>query len=198
MIGLGVALVTRFHWVLYLFGLFLLFTGIKMLFPQEQEVELEKNIVLRLCRRFMSVTPDYVEEKFLAHHNGKLMFTPLALVLVVLNFIDLVFAVDSIPAIFAVTTDPFIVYTSNICAVLGLRSLYFLIAHVVYRFVYLKYGLALVLSFIGAKMLIADFWKMPTWVSLSVVLGLLTISIVASLFATPKAQPLDGQHTARE
>ena len=187
MIGLGVAIVTRFHWVLYLFGAFLLCTGIKMIFHKEEEIELEKNLVLRLCRRFMSVTPDYFEDKFLARHDGRTMFTPLALVLVVLNFIDLVFAVDSIPAIFAVTTDPFIVYTSNICAVLGLRSLYFLIAHVVHRFIYLKFGLSLVLSLIGVKMLIADLWKMPTWMSLSAVVGILTVSILTSLLVKPQS-----------
>lgn len=186
MIGLGVALVHRFHWVLYLFGVFLVVTGLKMLFHREEEVELEKNLMLRWCRRLLPISPVYDGERFITRVNGRRMFTPLALVLVFLNFIDLIFAVDSIPAIFAITTDPFIVYTSNICAVLGLRSLYFLLANVIQRFVYLKAGLAIVLAVIGVKMLIEDFWKMPTALSLGLVLGILALSIVASLLSKRK------------
>lgn len=184
MIGLGVALVTRFHWILYLFGLFLVVTGIKMLFHQDEEVELEKNLILRCCRKCMPVTNTYDREHFITRVKGRMMFTPLMLVLVVLNFIDLVFAVDSIPAIFAITNDVFIMYTSNICAVLGLRSMYFLLANVVHRFIYLKAGLALVLTFIGVKMLVADFWKVPISLSLVLVLGILFVSIAASLWVS--------------
>jgi tellurite resistance protein TerC len=193
MIGLGVALVRQFDWILYLFGAFLVFTGIKLLFRAEEEVQMERNLVLRLCRRFAPVTPDYVGQKFVVRQAGRLLLTPLAVVLLCIESTDLVFAVDSIPAIFVVTQDPFIIYTSNICAVLGLRSLYFLLANVVHRFVYLRAGLALVLALIGVKMLIADFWHMPTWMSLTAVLCILTVSVVASLFARPRTPPAAAQ-----
>jgi len=183
MIGLGVALVERFEWILYLFGAFLVFTGIKMLVQKEERVDLEKNPVLRLCRKFLPVTPDYVGAKFLVRRNGRRIFTPLALVLVFVDFIDLVFAVDSIPAIFAITKDSFIIYTSNICAILGLRSLYFLLGGIIGKFLYLKTGLAIVLALIGVKMLIADFWHMPTALSLGLVALILGISVLASALA---------------
>jgi tellurite resistance protein TerC len=181
MIALGVVLVERFHWVLYLFGVFLVFTGIKMLVSRDEGVDLENNGVLRFCKRWMPLTRDYVGAKFLAREGGRWLFTPLALVLVVVDFIDIVFAVDSIPAIFAITRDGFIVYTSNICAILGLRSLYFLIAGAVQRLVYLKTGLAIVLALIGAKMLAADLWAPPTWSALLAVALILGTSAAASL-----------------
>ena len=156
MIWLGVALVDRFHWILYIFGAFLLITGIRMLVSKGEEIDLESNFVLRMCRRWMRVTPDYHGQKFIVKDAGVWMLTPLALVLIVIDIMDLVFAVDSIPAVFAITQDEFIIYTSNICAILGLRSLYFVLAHIIDRFIYLKTGLAIVLGFVGVKMLIAE------------------------------------------
>lgn len=181
MIWLGVELVHRFHWTLYIFGVFLFITGLRMFFKPDEEVDLEKNIILRLSRRWMQVTPQYHGSKFLVRTDGKLLATPLLLVLIFVDVMDLIFAVDSIPAIFVVTTDPFIVYTSNICAVLGLRALYFLLARVVDVFVYLRYGLAAVLTFIGLKMLLMDIVKIPIQLSLGIVALCLAVSIVASL-----------------
>jgi len=184
MIWLGVALVERFHWILYIFGAFLLITGIRMLVSKGEEIDLESNFVLRLCRRWMRVTPEYHGEKFIVKQQGQWMLTPLALVLIVVDIMDLVFAVDSIPAVFAITQDEFIIYTSNICAILGLRSLYFVLAHVVDRFIYLKTGLALVLGFVGLKMISADVFHVPNWFSLAVIVTTLTITIVLSMRAT--------------
>lgn len=177
----GAALIERFHWVIYLFGAFLVFTGIKMAFSRDEEIHPEKNPVLRLARRFLPVTPDYRGKSFFVRENGKRFATPLFLVLLLVESTDLIFAVDSIPAIFAVTRDPFLVYTSNICAILGLRSLYFVLAGVMGKFVFLKLGLAAVLAFVGVKMTLVDIWKIPTPASLGVIAGVLTISIVASL-----------------
>ncbi|MDD2709565.1 MAG: TerC family protein [Verrucomicrobiae bacterium] len=188
MIGVGSALVERFHWILYLFGAFLVFTGIKMIFHKEDDaVNMEGNPLVRLCRRFLPISAKDNGPRFLARENGKWTLTPLALILATVESTDLIFAVDSIPAIFAITTDPFIIYTSNVCAIMGLRSLYFLIARVVDRFIYLKYGLAVVLSFIGVKMLAAKFWHISTAQSLSVVGVVLGISIAASMLATRKS-----------
>lgn len=184
MIWLGVALVDRFHWILYVFGAFLLITGIRMLTSKGEEINLEHNIVLRLCRRWMRVTPEYHEERFLVKQEGVWMLTPMMLVLIVIDIMDLVFAVDSIPAVFAITQDQFIIYTSNICAILGLRSLYFVLAHVIDRFIYLKTGLAIVLGFVGAKMIAAKFVHLPNWVSLGVIVTVLGITIIASMRAT--------------
>ncbi len=183
MIAMGVALVERFEWILYIFGAFLLFTGIKILVQKEEHVDLEKNPILRLCRRFLPVTPDYVGAKFFVRRDGRWFLTPLALVLIFVDFIDLVFAVDSIPAIFAITKDSFIIYTSNICAILGLRSLYFLLGGILHKFIYLKTGLAIVLAMIGVKMLIEDFWHMPTALSLVLVALILGVSVVVSMLA---------------
>lgn len=188
MIWLGVALVDRFHWILYVFGAFLLITGIRMLTSKGEEINLEHNIVLRLCRRWMRVTPEYHEERFLVKQEGVWMLTPMMLVLIVIDIMDLVFAVDSIPAVFAITQDQFIIYTSNICAILGLRSLYFVLAHVIDRFIYLKTGLAIVLGFVGAKMIAAKFVHLPNWVSLGVIVTVLGITIIASMRAT-RARP---------
>jgi tellurite resistance protein TerC len=183
MIALGVELVTRFRWSLYVFGAFLLLTGVRMFFKKESESPMENGIV-RFCRRWLRVTPQYHGAQFFVRLNGAWVATPLALVLIVVELTDLVFAVDSIPAIFAVTTDPFIVYTSNICAILGLRSLYFLLAGLADRFRYLQYGLAAVLSFIGVKMLIAFAWHIPIALSLGIVALCLMVSIVASIIKT--------------
>ncbi|CAN5621020.1 TerC family protein [soil metagenome] len=184
MIWLGVALVARFHWILYVFGAFLLITGIRMLVSKGEEIDLEGNFVLRLCRRLMPVTPDYHEQKFIVKVDGRWMLTPMMLVLLVIDIMDLVFAVDSIPAVFAITQDEFIIYTSNICAILGLRSLYFVLAHVIDRFVYLKTGLAIVLGFVGAKMIGAKFLHIPNWASLVVIVSVLGVTIYTSIRAT--------------
>ena len=181
MIGLGVALISRFAWILYIFGAFLLVTGFKLLLNKGGELKPDANPVVRFCRRRFPMTPDFVGSKLFVRQAGKWMTTPLFLVFVVINITDVIFAVDSIPAIFGVTTDPFIVYTSNICAILGLRSLYFLLAGVMGLFHYLQAGLALVLMFIGAKMLLAHFIHISTPTSLLVVVTVLATSIVLSL-----------------
>jgi tellurite resistance protein TerC len=182
MIGLGVELVRRFDWILYGFGVFLLLTGLRMMM-KSGEAAPGGNFLIRLCGKIPRVTSEFHGSRFLVRTAAGWMLTPLALVLVVIDVMDLAFAVDSIPAIFAVTTDPFIVYTSNICAILGLRSLYFLLAGVAGRFKYLHYGLAAVLIFIGAKMLAVRALHIPDALSLLVVAILLAISIVCSLFS---------------
>ncbi len=183
----GAWLIHQFHWILYLFGAFLVFTGIRMaLEREEKEVDVENNIAIRLVSRFAPILPQYRRERFVVREAGRLYATPLLVVLVLVELTDLAFALDSIPAIFAVTRDPFIVFTSNVFAILGLRSMYFLLANLVQRLVYLRLGLAFILSFIGAKMLIADFYKIPTLVSLAVVITTLLISVVASLVAVER------------
>lgn len=182
LIAVGAALLKEFHWVIYLFGAFLIFTGIRMALHQDEEMHPEQNPVVKLFRRIMPVTKDYQEDKFFVRRAGTLMATPLFLVLLIVESTDLVFAVDSIPAIFAVTQDPFIVYTSNIFAILGLRALYFLLANVMDKFQYLKLGLSAVLTFVGIKMVIVDLYKIPVGVSLGVIAGILTVSIIASLW----------------
>ena len=184
LIVLGAALLDKFHWIIYLFGAFLIFTGIRMAWHHGENVEPDKNPVVKFFRKFMPVTDKFEKDKFFVRHAGKLMATPLFLILLVVESTDLVFAVDSIPAIFAVTQDPFIVYTSNVFAILGLRALYFLLADVMDKFEYLKYGLAAVLTFVGIKMVIVDFYKIPIGLSLAVIAGTLTISILASLWKT--------------
>jgi len=184
MILLGVWLVSRFHWVLYLFGAFLVVTGIKMLIFAEHEPDLDKNPVLRWLRRHLPITERYHGERFVVVQEGARWFTPLFVVLVLIETSDLIFAVDSIPAIFAITTDPFIVFTSNIFAILGLRALYFLLADMAERFHLLKYGLALVLVLVGTKMLLADFYKVPVGIALGVVALIIATSVFASLAAT--------------
>ena len=187
MILAGAWLVREFNWVLYIFGFFLVVTGIRMLVMVEKEPDLEKNPVLKFARRHLRISKDYHGEKFTVIKDGVRYFTPLFLVLIMIEISDLVFAVDSIPAIFAITTDPFIVFTSNIFAILGLRALYFLLADVADRFHLLKYGLAMVLTFIGAKMLIAPWYHVPVAASLAIVAVLIGASVVASLIATRKA-----------
>jgi tellurite resistance protein TerC len=185
-IATGTALLTNFHWMIYVFGGFLIFTGIKLLFAGEEKIEPEKNPAVRLVRRLMNVTPDYHGQQFFIRKDGRLWGTPLRLVLVVVETTDVIFAVDSIPAIFAITLDPFIVYTSNVFAILGLRALFFLLAGVMDMFRYLKVGLSFVLCFVGIKMVIVDFYKIPIGISLGVVAGILGISILASIFVRPK------------
>jgi tellurite resistance protein TerC len=184
MIWLGVSLVGRFHFVLYLFGAFLFITGLRMFGGKDQDLDLDNNFVLKVARRLLPVTNDYHGPKFIALVAGRRMLTPLALVLLVIDVMDLIFAVDSIPAVLAITQDTFIVYTSNICAILGLRSLYFLLANLVNRFIYLRFGLALILCFVGAKMMTAKWIHIPNWLSLLVIGTTLLVTIVVSMYAT--------------
>ncbi len=180
----GAILVAKFHWILYVFGAFLVITGVKMLIFAERAADLEKNPVLRWMRGHLRITHEYHGERFTVVKDGVRWLTPLFLVLVLIEISDLIFAVDSIPAIFAVTTDPFIVFTSNIFAILGLRAMFFLLADLNTRFRLLKYGLALVLVFVGVKMLIADFYKVPIGLALGIVALILAGSVTASLIAT--------------
>lgn len=179
----GVALIENFGWIMYVFGAFLLFAGIRMFFSGDDDAEkdMKDNAVLRFARRVLPVTDEYDGQRFFTRQNGRLLATPLFLVLIVVEVTDLVFAVDSIPAIFAITTEPFIIFTSNIFAILGLRSLYFLLAGIIHRFTYLQAGLAVILTYVGVKMLIADWVAIPTFVSLGVITGVLAVSIIASL-----------------
>src|SRR6266446_117501 len=181
MIGVGVALVETFHWALYLFGAFLLLTSIKMFFSRRKAVDIGRNPLIRLVRRLLPVSDTYHGAHFTVRRDGRRLLTPLALVLIIIEITDLLFAVDSIPAIFGITRDPFIVYTSNVCAILGLRSLYFLLAGVVQKFVYLRSALAIILSFIGTKMLLADVYHISTAASLGVVGSVLLAAIGLSL-----------------
>ncbi len=192
-IATGVALLNRFHWMIYVFGGFLVITGIRLLFSTEKEVEPEKNPILRVVRRIVPVTSQYHGQSFFVRSEGRLWATPLLLVLVVVETTDLVFALDSIPAIFAVTRDPFIVYTSNVFAILGLRALYFLLAGVMDMFRFLQVGLAIVLAFVGCKMLVSEFYKIPIGVSLGVVGAILATAVLASL-AFPKREAEESQH----
>jgi len=186
-IAAGAALLSAFHWIIYIFGGFLIITGIKMFFAGDEKIEPEKNPAVVLLRRWMPITNDYHGQRFFVRIEGRRWATPLFVVLLVIETTDVIFAVDSIPAIFAITLDPFIVYTSNIFAILGLRALYFLLAGILDMFRYLKVGLSFVLCFVGIKMMIVDFYKIPIAVSLAVVAGILVISIVASLVKTKLA-----------
>ena len=187
MIFLGAALITEFAWIIYIFGAFLILTGLKMIFKKEEEIHPENNPVVRWFKRFMPVTPEFRGEKFFVRENGIRMATPLFVVLILVELTDLIFAVDSIPAIFAVTKDPFIVYTSNVFAILGLRSLFFALSGVMDKFHYLKIGLGVVLTFVGVKMILAHTeYKIDTVVSLGVIVSILATSVVASLLK-PKA-----------
>jgi tellurite resistance protein TerC len=191
LIFVGATLINRFHWIIYIFGAFLVYTGIKMFRQQDTDIQPESNPVVKLVTRFIPITHHYDEQKFFTRINGKLTGTLLLLVLVIVEVTDLVFAVDSIPAIFAITRDTFIVYTSNVFAILGLRSMYFLLAGVVEKFHYLKMGLAIVLTFIGTKMLVfAVGLHIPIWISLIFVAVVLISSVVASLI-WPKEADLD-------
>ena len=180
-IGLGAALVSRFHWIMYVFGAILIYTGIKLMKEGEAEPHPEKNPIYKFARRLMPATPEYHGKHFVIIKDGRRYATPLLLVLIAIEATDVVFAVDSIPAIFAITTDPFIVYTSNIFAILGLRAMYFLLAGVIDKFHFLNIGLALVLIFVGVKMIIADWYKIPIGISLGVIAGVLILSVVASM-----------------
>ncbi|MBZ5514003.1 MAG: TerC family protein [Acidobacteriia bacterium] len=180
-IAAGVALVARFHWVLYIFGAFLVVTGVRFFSRPQEKVQPERNPVVRLARRIFPMTPGYQGAAFFVRHEGRRLATPLLLVLLMVETTDVLFAVDSIPAVFSVTLDPFIVYTSNIFAILGLRSLYFVLAGAIRRFRYLRQGLSFILVFVGAKMLAAEFYKIPTLLSLGIISVILLITILASL-----------------
>ena len=190
-IAAGATLLEQFHWTIYVFGAFLVFTGIRMALQRDDHVDPGKNPVLRAFRRVVPVTPDYRGQRFTVREAGRRLATPLLAVLVVVETTDVIFAVDSIPAIFAVTSDTFLVFTSNAFAILGLRALYFLLAGMMERFTYLKMGLAAVLVFVGAKMLIADVYHVPIWASLAVIAGCIGASIGVSLrrTAAPERSP---------
>jgi len=180
-IAAGLTLINMFHWVIYLFGLFLIYTGIKMALHQEEEIHPEKNVVIKLFRKMMPVTKNYVEGKFFTRVDGRLFSTPLFVVLLVVETSDVIFAVDSIPAILAITRDPFIVYSSNVFAILGLRALYFAIAGLMQIFHHLNYGLCVILIFVGVKMLVSSVFEIPSLVALGVIALVLILSVVASL-----------------
>jgi tellurite resistance protein TerC len=184
----GVALLEQFHWMIYVFGGFLLFTGVRMLFHDDEEVHPERNPVLKGLRKVFPIARDYDGGRFFTVENGRRMATPLLAVLVVVETTDIIFAVDSIPAILAVTQDQFLVFSSNAFAILGLRALYFLLAGVMDRFIYLRAGLALVLVYVGIKMLISEFYEIPTLVSLGVIAVVLTAAVLMSLRATTPEQ----------
>jgi tellurite resistance protein TerC len=189
----GTALLKKFHWVVYIFGIIVIVSGIKLLMRKDEEIDPERNPVLRLARRFLPITPNYHGQKFFVRLNGKFMATPLTLVLLVVESTDIVFAIDSIPAIFAITRDPFIVFTSNVCAILGLRALYFLLEGMIRLFRYLDEGLAVILVFIGIKMLVSEFYKILTWVALGFVAAVLAITITLSLIAERREQVRAGK-----
>jgi tellurite resistance protein TerC len=181
MILAGIALINAFHWIIYVFGAILIFSGIKMALSGPEKIEPEKNPVLRVVRRLIPISQKYDGARFLTRIDGRLMATPLLVVLIVIEFTDVVFALDSIPAILAISRDPFIVYTSNIFAILGLRSLYFALARMMAKFRFLSYGLAAILVFVGTKMALSEFIHIPIALSLSVIASLLTFAIVGSL-----------------
>jgi tellurite resistance protein TerC len=184
----GAALLDAFHWIVFIFGGVLVITAFRLAKEQEQEVDPDRNILIRLLRRFMSVAPRFDGTRFFTRMDGRLMATPFLVTLLVIGSTDLVFAVDSIPAIFAITTDPFIVYTSNAFAILGMRALYFALAGVMQYFLFLRQGLVVILLFVGVKMLISEWYKVPVPVSLGVVLGVLMIAIIASLIVRRRAE----------
>lgn len=191
MILVGGWLLAQFHWILYLFGAFLVLTGVKMWIAAGKEADLEDNPVLKLLRKVMPVSNGYDGERFWTVENGKRIATPLLMVICLIGLTDVLFAVDSIPAIFAITSDPFIVLTSNVFAILGLRAMYFMLQAAAGKFHLLNYGLALILVFIGTKMVIIDFFKIPVGVSLAVVLGILTVTMVWSVKTTPRTAAAD-------
>ncbi|MFY9920869.1 MAG: TerC family protein [Mycobacterium sp.] len=188
-IAAGSVLIASFAWILYVFGAFLVVTGIRLAIHRNETIDPERSVVLRLFRRFIPVTDDFHGQKFVIRRASRWVATPLLTVLVLVEVTDIVFAVDSIPAIFAVTQEPFLVFTSNAFAILGLRAMYFLLADLMHRFVYLKLGLALVLVWVGVKMLLLDVYKIPTAVSLAVVIALLTVAVTASWIRTRPSEP---------
>jgi tellurite resistance protein TerC len=185
----GIELIHRFHWLIYIFGAFLIFTGIRMLFANDSKIDLEKNLFVRLARKILPVTNEYHNDRLFIRKGGVLWGTPLFLALMIIEGTDLIFAVDSIPAILAISDEPFIVYTSNVFAILGLRSLYFALAGIEKYFKYLKYGLAVILVFVGTKMAIADLVKIPVGLSLIIIALILGTSMLASILSSKKHEP---------
>lgn len=185
-IALGIVLISQFHWLIYLMGIFLIYTGIKLWSEEEKEINPENNPVIKFLYRILPVTKSYEGNKFLVKKEAKTYATPLLVTLVTIETVDVIFALDSIPAILAITFDPFIVYTSNIFAILGLRSLYFVLSHIMEAFHHLHYGLAFILVFIGAKMLASGFMPIPTWFALGVVFAALFLSVAASILYPAK------------
>ncbi len=187
MIFAGTALLDRFHWLIYIFGGILLFTGIKMIFEKDKKMDPEKNPVLKLLKKYMPIAArEYVDQKFFIRLNGALYATPLFVVLIMIETSDLIFAVDSIPAILAISRDPFIVYSSNVFAILGLRTMYFILSSIMPLFTYLKFGISIVLCYVGVKMMIVNFYKIPTVLSLAIVVGILGGSVICSLLFKKK------------
>ena len=189
----GVALIEKFHWTVYLFGIFLIYTGYKMFSEKDKKLEPEKNIFIRLVKRFIPISQEIQSDKFFVRQNGRVHATRLFLVLLFIEATDLIFAVDSIPAILAITQDEFMVYTSNVFAILGLRSLYFALAHLIDRFVYLTYGLALILVFVGVKMVFIDVFKIPVFISLLVIAFVISASVILSFLKTKRDTTNKGQ-----
>jgi tellurite resistance protein TerC len=197
----GITLIQKFHWVIYIMGGFLIITGIKMATQKDADIHPERNPVLRLIRRFVGVTEDYEGGSFFVRQSGRLLATPLFIVVLVVETTDVIFAVDSIPAILAITLDPFIVYTSNVFAILGLRALYFALAGVMQLFHYLPYGLSFILVFVGIKMLLVDIYKVPISIALGTVAAVLAISVIASILFPPKPEAIAAKpdpHPARD
>ncbi len=193
-IAAGSLLIASFAWILYVFGAFLIFTGIKMLQQRNEHIDPSKSRTLRLFRRIVPTTDEYDGQRFLTRRNGVLMATPLLAVVVVVEVTDIIFAVDSIPAIFAVTQEPFLVFASNALAILGLRAMYFLLADLIHRFVYLKAGLSIVLVWVGVKMIVSHAWfKIPIAISLGVVIAIIAVSVIASLWATRRTTTPDDE-----
>jgi len=191
-IAAGITLIAKFHWTTYLFGALLIASGIKMTLKRDKEIHPERNPVLKVFRRFMQVTPDYEGDRFFVKRHGRILASPLFPVVLILESTDLVFAVDSVPAVLAITSDPFIVFTSNVFAILGLRSMFFALEGVMKRFHYLHYGLSAALVFVGAKMLLAAFFKIPTWVSLLLIASIVAVSVFASLLSKQKSVAFNG------
>jgi tellurite resistance protein TerC len=191
LIVVGAILIAKFHWIIYIFGGFLIFTGVKMAIAKDEDDEPSENVVVKLFRRFFPVVHEYHGDKFFIKKEGRNFATPLFIVLIIVETTDLVFALDSIPAIFAVSQDPFIVYTSNVFAILGLRSLYFALAGVMNMFHYLKLGLAIILCFVGLKMVLSDIFHVPIGIALGVIAGVLTLSVVASIMWPKKPEEVE-------
>lgn len=184
----GIELIHRFHWLIYIFGGFLIFTGVRMLTAGEQKFDPEKNPIMKISRKLFSITPTFDGDNFFTRRDGKTWVTPLFLVVIMIETTDLIFAVDSIPAILAISEDPFIVYTSNVFAILGLRSLYFALSGIEKYFHYLKFGLSAILVFVGTKMCIMDFYKIPVAISLIIIVFVLTIAMIASVLFPKKEE----------
>jgi len=189
----GITLIQKIHWIIYIFGAFLIYTGIKILVSKDEEVHPEKNPVLKIFRKLMPVSKDYVEGKFFIKEAGRLFATPLFVVVLVLESTDVVFATDSVPAVLAITRDPFIAYTSNVFAILGLRSLFFALSGLMRMFHYLSHGVSFILVFVGVKMLISERFEIPSWISLMVIITILTIAIIASVIKTRREQKANSR-----